>query len=764
LAQVGQRLHSITCLQVALSPLTMSALSDKDLQPSAPLETPEFFEWAQFARNTFVDVPPPLPPGLLELCRAATEPANARAPFSAVDELPPPPPSLEFYQSEDPFEYPQYLASGLTQGFTAVPLVGTPGEKLRAPPAPLELENFASDEVSKSFLNATKFFDQQVSQTQHEDEELPPPALLELETLKTDDPFDSYPHPEHHQESGQVEVPKALEQDMLDDESESVASPDWNTMSKNTFIDFQLPQQSPVYRPGTAPARSRKLIEIPENVPHNESDDAGPCPPPLQLESLETYDPFESQHVFDPSVIAHMSQSRSEQTKEAPGSPVSSTSTEAGPPGLCKLAALALDGTDSNTSGDEDDDQVLPPPPLPLESCETYDPFEHFQQPEFNADHGLNEPENSWRTSSENAAANDAEEIVTAHGEAVTLPEWNVFSKNTFLDFLPLEPPPLDLFRAASEPIGTVSSHQEPEPPTWSSEVGKGLDDSAAFTAALSTSEADEGMAPPPLELETLQTEDIFNKPEMPAFEPAKVDVVELEPAIATRLHGPPPPPSTPMPVFPTPPPPPPSMPAPVMEAPCSPEAPLAPAYSGPKEDKSRPSVEELACQGMMICTPSEKGLTHVHWAIDARKLDSQHKQFVSSGFSIDIPGQGPQTFKMLIYPKIVNAGKHGAGFRKAKGVGRVMIKCEAQLEEKRSDLVFRIGVGRDSKLQLPRGPVTWDAYEQSCSGLPKAKEDWDFAASVDDSNTFLVSLQIAPLSAVIANPHIWFPAANDTP
>merc|ERR1711988_963068 len=143
----------------------------------------------------------------------------------------------------------------------------------------------------------------------------------------------------------------------------------------------------------------------------------------------------------------------------------------------------------------------------------------------------------------------------------------------------------------------------------------------------------------------------------------------------------------------------------------------------------------------------------HVSWQVDAKKLESQDKQAVSPQFIIDLPELGPQPFKIALYPKIVNDGKRGASFKKAKGKGRVLLKCEAQLPRDSPELGFRIGIGRGDKLQVPRGPVAHNFSEQSMCGLQKADEEWDFNAAVDESGTFVVSVALAASVSILATP-----------
>jgi hypothetical protein len=139
-----------------------------------------------------------------------------------------------------------------------------------------------------------------------------------------------------------------------------------------------------------------------------------------------------------------------------------------------------------------------------------------------------------------------------------------------------------------------------------------------------------------------------------------------------------------------------------------------------------------------------------VSWQVDARKLESQDKQAVSPQFIIALPALGPQPFKIALYPKITNDAKRGASFKKAKGKGKVVLKCEAQLPSGTPEIAFRIGIGRGDKVQLPRGPVAHNFSEQSMRGLAKSEEEWDFNSAVDESGTFVVSVALAPSMALL--------------
>jgi len=139
-------------------------------------------------------------------------------------------------------------------------------------------------------------------------------------------------------------------------------------------------------------------------------------------------------------------------------------------------------------------------------------------------------------------------------------------------------------------------------------------------------------------------------------------------------------------------------------------------------------------------------GHTILHWAVDAKKLESQDKQQVSPQFEVRFPGHSPQTFQLVIYPTVVNDGRRGAGFKKAKGRGRVVLKCQSvELPEGFPYVSFSISIGKGDLLQPLRGPTAHNFRDQSCGGLPKKKEEWDFKSGVDDSRTVAVNVELWP-------------------
>lgn len=263
----------------------------------------------------------------------------------------------------------------------------------------------------------------------------------------------------------------------------------------------------------------------------------------------------------------------------------------------------------------------------------------------------------------------------------------------------------------------------------------------------------------PQLQLEFVATDDQFESTSAPRPTPTAGQLAYVQSAAPKLLMCPPPPPLAPAPLIEAMPPTrPPTMPAPIMDMPGAPEAPQAPPSRTPGASTAALSETELCKPGVMLRTGASGDCTHVHWTVDARKLQRQDKQAVSPKFMVDLPGQGPTPFKILLYAKEGTvSGKKGSGFVKVKGCGQVVLKCEAQLPESCSQIAFRIGVGRGAAMQPFRGPAIENFFEQSCQGLPTADEEWDFSASVEATNTFMVTLEIAPKQSLLAMPGLWW-------
>jgi len=183
------------------------------------------------------------------------------------------------------------------------------------------------------------------------------------------------------------------------------------------------------------------------------------------------------------------------------------------------------------------------------------------------------------------------------------------------------------------------------------------------------------------------------------------------------------------------------------------PPPPEAPPVVEVPGDADLPAVPDGDATFKSICQPNKvtctecasTGWSRVQWAVDARKIEGKDKHAVSPPFMLDLPKHGPAVFRIQLYPRPTNQGRGGEGFKKAKGRGRIELKCESVLSQDVDEVTFCIGIGIGSKQQTTRGPVSVNFLEHTCGGLPKAEEEWEFASAIDDSRTFLVFVELSP-------------------
>lgn len=490
--------------------------------------------------------------------------------------------------------------------------------------------------------------------------------------------------------------------------------PAWAIQEKHTFLNVQAPSRPPLLRVRTDPTGAPAV----EASDSEDETSAGPPPPPLTLEFFETEDCLWQPSEEDSSLFM-----------VPPPLGLENFLTDDPFRPTPKAAGFSCD---------------LAPPPLSLENFVTDDPF----RPTPNA-------------------ADLARGLPLEQFE-VDMP----FTPSAAQKLGLAAPPPLSLeYVATDDPFQPAGM---PAPPPLMLDFAA-TDDPSFYRNGAPDLLPPPGLPPPPPPLELFESEDPFEKPlDLPQVHSSEPAFVPL-PTRPAKC-GPPPPPvapapfiGTPLPVLPPPPPPPamPSMPAPDFVAPSPHEAPKATPGHNPGAGIAAVLATELRQSGLLVRPTTSAGCTHVHWTVDARKLEGQDKQAVSPVFSVELPGYGPTPFKLVLYPKATNDGKHGAGFKKAKGHGRVVLKCEAQLPENLADVSFRVGVGRPGPeketLQPFRGPVSQNFFEHSCHGLLKSDEDWDFSASVDESRSFLVTVEITPTKILEANPGIWWSPLVDT-
>jgi len=146
----------------------------------------------------------------------------------------------------------------------------------------------------------------------------------------------------------------------------------------------------------------------------------------------------------------------------------------------------------------------------------------------------------------------------------------------------------------------------------------------------------------------------------------------------------------------------------------------------------------------------NDSDVFRVSWTVDAKKLRSSDKVAVSPSFSLPtIEG----SFRMMLCPTATSDRKGGASFKKAKGRGKVHVKCEAAPGDVTSSkLVLRISVGsgwdsgRVVAQELCDGGVVHDFAESGVCCLPRHHEECHFMQAVDEaSQTFAIFLETCP-------------------
>lgn len=123
-----------------------------------------------------------------------------------------------------------------------------------------------------------------------------------------------------------------------------------------------------------------------------------------------------------------------------------------------------------------------------------------------------------------------------------------------------------------------------------------------------------------------------------------------------------------------------------------------------------------------------------VKWCVDGSRFDSHQERILSPEFQIHFPGQSEAfSFRMVILAT-QTGGKHGAGFRKAKGRGSIEFKCQSTVPANVASVTFRISMGVMGHYghQVAAKPIWHNFVDKTCCPLRNGEEiDWDFKQSV---------------------------------
>uniref|UniRef100_A0A7S0AXV7 Uncharacterized protein n=1 Tax=Pyrodinium bahamense TaxID=73915 RepID=A0A7S0AXV7_9DINO len=134
----------------------------------------------------------------------------------------------------------------------------------------------------------------------------------------------------------------------------------------------------------------------------------------------------------------------------------------------------------------------------------------------------------------------------------------------------------------------------------------------------------------------------------------------------------------------------------------------------------------------------------HVFWTVNSRKIHSKETKVASPRFCVLLPC-GPCPFQLMLYAEARSPRWGSSGFARARGRGRIELRCGAQPPSGSGGITFGLSLGD----QPPRPPVSHDFSQQSCCGLRR----WDFSSAVDPSTgTFVVHLEIVALGPFEGN------------
>jgi len=134
-----------------------------------------------------------------------------------------------------------------------------------------------------------------------------------------------------------------------------------------------------------------------------------------------------------------------------------------------------------------------------------------------------------------------------------------------------------------------------------------------------------------------------------------------------------------------------------------------------------------------------------IHWNVDGRKLESQDKQILSPEFELQLPGVPEATpFRLMILAKETR-GKGCRGFLKAKGRGRLFIKCGcSSVPESAAAVAFRVTVGAGTDAEKSKVLRPHQFADHSCCPLQEDKEDWVLLPAVScESKHFEVLIEV---------------------
>ena len=139
-------------------------------------------------------------------------------------------------------------------------------------------------------------------------------------------------------------------------------------------------------------------------------------------------------------------------------------------------------------------------------------------------------------------------------------------------------------------------------------------------------------------------------------------------------------------------------------------------------------------------------GSERIRWCVDGQKLESHAEKLISPEFRLRLPGSSTESPFRIMLLATQTGGKHGAGFKKAKGKGNIELKCLGSFE---ADLSMLVTVGSGSRKQKAREVVRHGFAEKSCCPLPKGGRDpfvWNLKAALcKETKCVEVCIEVLP-------------------
>jgi len=170
----------------------------------------------------------------------------------------------------------------------------------------------------------------------------------------------------------------------------------------------------------------------------------------------------------------------------------------------------------------------------------------------------------------------------------------------------------------------------------------------------------------------------------------------------------------------------------------------ISPASQGSPKPTS-PSLSPRTRPGSLETISLDEDRELVKWYVDGAKFDSNSERLLSPEFQLRFPGHSePFNFRMVVLAT-QTGGKHGAGFKKAKGRGGLELKCLSTLPAGIDSVTCLVSIGEGIRKQSAPKPIDHNFGDKTCCQLKNGDEmDWDFKQSLcRDSKSCEISVEI---------------------